>query len=69
MNIAQMGGPWLGGMLYEQDGFYLPFLVMGCLQVRSLPFGWGYAGYIYFPWLMDLAFLAMRGPTPYSYVV
>jgi len=33
MNIAQMGGPWLGGMLYEQDGFYLPFLVMGCLQV------------------------------------
>lgn len=33
MNVAQLGGPWLGGVLLEVDGFYLPFLVMGCLQI------------------------------------
>ena len=33
MNVAQLGGPWLGGVLLEVDGFYLPFLVMGSLQV------------------------------------
>jgi MFS family permease len=33
MNVAQMGGPWLGGVLLEVDGFYLPFLVMGSLQI------------------------------------
>jgi len=33
MNVAQLGGPWLGGMLYELGGFYMPFLVMGIVQV------------------------------------
>jgi len=33
MNIAQLGGPWLGGVLLDKGGFYLPFLCMGCLQI------------------------------------
>merc|ERR1739847_103577 len=33
MNVAQLGGPWIGGTLIQEGGFYLPFLVMGCLQV------------------------------------
>jgi len=33
MNVAQLGGPWLGGVLLEVDGFYLPFLCMGSLQI------------------------------------
>eukprot|EP00088_Acartia_fossae_P037743 TRINITY_DN389_c0_g1_i1.p1 TRINITY_DN389_c0_g1~~TRINITY_DN389_c0_g1_i1.p1 ORF type:complete len:619 (+),score=106.23 TRINITY_DN389_c0_g1_i1:168-2024(+) len=33
MNVAQLGGPWLGGTLMEKGGFYLPFLVMGSIQI------------------------------------
>jgi len=33
MNVSQLAGPWVGGMLYELDGFYLPFLVMGIIQI------------------------------------
>jgi hypothetical protein len=33
MNVSQLAGPWVGGILYELDGFYLPFLVMGIIQV------------------------------------
>ncbi len=36
MNVSQLAGPWVGGMLYELDGFYLPFLVMGIIQVRNI---------------------------------
>jgi len=33
MNVAQLGGPVIGGMLYEAGGFFCPFVIMGCLQV------------------------------------
>jgi len=33
MNIAQLGGPFFGGLLYEVGGFFCPFVVMGSLQV------------------------------------
>jgi len=33
MNVAQLFGPWLGGMLYELSGYYLPFAVSGSVQV------------------------------------
>jgi len=33
MNIAQMCGPWLGGMMLEIDGFYTPFVILGSSQV------------------------------------
>jgi len=33
MNVAQLFGPWLGGILYELSGFYLPFLVLGLIQI------------------------------------
>ena len=36
MNVSQLAGPWVGGMLYELDGFYLPFLVMGAIQVQAV---------------------------------
>jgi len=33
MNFAQLLGPSLGGAIYELDGFYLPFVTMGGVQV------------------------------------
>ena len=33
MNVAQMCGPSIGGALYGVGGFYLPFAVMGAIQV------------------------------------
>jgi len=33
MNVAQLGGPVIGGILYEVGGFFCPFVIMGCLQV------------------------------------
>lgn len=33
MNLAQMLGPVVSGVLIEVGGFQLPFLVMGSLQV------------------------------------
>jgi predicted MFS family arabinose efflux permease len=36
MNVSQLAGPWVGGILYELDGFYLPFLVMGAIQVLNV---------------------------------
>jgi len=33
MNFAQLLGPMVGGAIYQADGFYLPFLTMGSLQV------------------------------------
>lgn len=33
MNVAQMCGPWLGGMMLEIDGFYTPFVILGSVQV------------------------------------
>jgi predicted MFS family arabinose efflux permease len=38
MNVSQLAGPWVGGILYELDGFYLPFLVMGAIQVMNVAF-------------------------------
>ena len=32
MNIAQLFGPVLGGILYEAGGFFCPFLLMGAIQ-------------------------------------
>ena len=36
MNVSQLAGPWVGGMLYELDGFYLPFLTIGAIQVKTV---------------------------------
>jgi len=33
MNLAQLGGPMLGGALYDWGGFHTPFMVMGCIQI------------------------------------
>ena len=33
MNVAQMCGPSIGGALYGVGGFYVPFVVMGAVQV------------------------------------
>eukprot|EP00092_Neocalanus_flemingeri_P014770 GFUD01015939.1.p1 GENE.GFUD01015939.1~~GFUD01015939.1.p1 ORF type:complete len:612 (+),score=65.17 GFUD01015939.1:268-2103(+) len=33
MNVAQLGGPVIGGLLYEAGGFFCPFVIMGSLQV------------------------------------
>jgi len=33
MNVAQLGGPVLGGVLYEAGGFFCPFVIMGSIQV------------------------------------
>ena len=33
MNVAQMCGPSIGGALYGVGGFYVPFVVMGTVQV------------------------------------
>ena len=33
MNVTQLFGPVVGGVLHEAAGFYLPFVVMGGLQV------------------------------------
>jgi hypothetical protein len=33
MNIAQMCGPSIGGALYGIGGFYVPFVVMGSVQM------------------------------------
>ena len=33
MNIAQLGGPVVGGILYEVGGFFCPFAIMGAIQV------------------------------------
>ena len=35
MNVAQMCGPSIGGALYGVGGFYVPFVVMGAVQVRA----------------------------------
>ena len=35
MNFAQLLGPVVGGAIYQAGGFYLPFLTMGTLQVKS----------------------------------
>ena len=32
MNIAQLAGPIVGGLLYEIGGFKMPFILMGCIQ-------------------------------------
>eukprot|EP00088_Acartia_fossae_P029130 TRINITY_DN2995_c0_g1_i1.p1 TRINITY_DN2995_c0_g1~~TRINITY_DN2995_c0_g1_i1.p1 ORF type:complete len:597 (-),score=41.24 TRINITY_DN2995_c0_g1_i1:347-2137(-) len=33
MNVAQLLGPWIGGLLYQEAGYYMPFLVLGLTQV------------------------------------
>ena len=33
MNVAQLCGPFIGGVLYGEDGFYRPFVVMGAVQI------------------------------------
>ena len=33
MNVAQLCGPFIGGVLYGEDAFYRPFVVMGVVQV------------------------------------
>jgi len=33
MNVAQLGGPILGGLLYEVGGFSAPFVIFGSLQM------------------------------------
>jgi len=33
MNLAQLGGPMIGGALYDWGGFHTPFMVMGGIQV------------------------------------
>merc|ERR1719500_1661524 len=33
MNVAQLGGPILGGLLYEAGGFAAPFVIFGGLQM------------------------------------
>lgn len=33
MNLAQLGGPMLGGSLYDWGGFHTPFMVMGGVQI------------------------------------
>eukprot|EP00092_Neocalanus_flemingeri_P025069 GFUD01027185.1.p1 GENE.GFUD01027185.1~~GFUD01027185.1.p1 ORF type:complete len:612 (+),score=38.32 GFUD01027185.1:260-2095(+) len=33
MNVAQLGGPVIGGLLYEAGGFFCPFVIMGSMQV------------------------------------
>ena len=33
MNLAQLFGPSIGGAIYGAGGFYLPFVVMGSVQV------------------------------------
>lgn len=41
MNVAQLFGPSIGGAMYGAAGFYLPFVVMGgvqmCMAVLSIP--------------------------------
>lgn len=46
MNVAQLGGPILGGLLYETGGFVAPFTIFGSTQVI----------------LSVVAFAAMRSP-------
>ena len=38
MNVTQLFGPLLGGVLHEAGGFYLPFAVMGGFQMILSPF-------------------------------
>jgi len=33
VNVAQLGGPVVGGILYEVGGFFCPFVIMGCIQI------------------------------------
>eukprot|EP00095_Tigriopus_kingsejongensis_P000690 maker-scaffold58_size443543-snap-gene-1.21 protein:Tk00690 transcript:maker-scaffold58_size443543-snap-gene-1.21-mRNA-1 annotation:"hypothetical protein DAPPUDRAFT_315076" len=33
MNVAQLFGPSIGGLIYGAGGFYMPFVVMGSVQV------------------------------------
>ena len=33
MNVAQMFGPMFGGAMLQVGGFYLPFVVMGAVQI------------------------------------
>jgi predicted MFS family arabinose efflux permease len=33
MNVAQLGGPALGGLMYEAGGFFCPFMIMGSIQI------------------------------------
>lgn len=33
MNVAQLGGPMLGGLIYEFAGFAGPFVIFGCMQI------------------------------------
>jgi len=33
MNVAQLGGPIVGGLLYEAGGFMFPFVVFGAMQM------------------------------------
>lgn len=33
MNVAQLAGPIIGGVLYEAGGFVCPFVIMGSIQV------------------------------------
>jgi len=33
MNVAQLGGPMLGGLLYEAGGFASPFVIFGFIQI------------------------------------
>jgi len=35
MNVAQLAGPIVGGAMYELAGFYMPFVVMGIIQIIS----------------------------------
>ena len=35
MNVTQLFGPLLGGVLHEAGGFYLPFAVMGGFQMNQ----------------------------------
>ena len=33
MNLAQLCGPSIGGLIYGFGGFYMPFVVMGLVQI------------------------------------
>lgn len=50
MNIAQLAGPIVGGLLYEAGGFKTPFILMGGIQTVmafiTLPFLPDYDGNI-----------------------